>query len=35
VLEVPLTADVPCTIDLDGAADGVVVADAIRLALLR
>jgi hypothetical protein len=35
LLEVPLTAGVPCTVELEGAADGVVVADAIRLVLLE
>jgi hypothetical protein len=34
VLEVSLAAGVPCTVELEGAADGLVVADAIRLVLL-
>jgi hypothetical protein len=34
VLEVLLGAGVPCTVELAGAADGMVVADAIRLVLL-
>jgi hypothetical protein len=34
VLEVPLAAGVPCTVELEGADDGLVVADAIRLVLL-
>jgi hypothetical protein len=34
VLEVPLATGVPCTVELEGADDGIVVADAIRLVLL-
>ena len=34
LLDVPLVADVPCIVELTGAADGVVVADAVRLVLV-
>jgi hypothetical protein len=34
VLEVALAAGVPCTVELEGGSDGIVVADAIRLVLL-
>ena len=34
LLEAPLAAGVPCIVELAGAADGVVVADAIRLVLV-
>jgi N-acetylmuramoyl-L-alanine amidase len=34
LLEAPLVADVPCIVELAGSADGVVVADAIRLVLV-
>jgi hypothetical protein len=33
LLEAPLAAGTPCIVELDGATDGVVVADAIRLVL--
>ena len=34
LLDIPLGASVPCIVELAGAADGVVVADAIRLVLV-
>jgi hypothetical protein len=33
LLDAPLVANIPCVVELAGAADGVVVADAIRLVL--
>jgi hypothetical protein len=35
IMTVPLAAEVPCTVELAGAADGFVVADAIRLVLVE
>ena len=35
IAEVPLAAGAPCTVELAGATDGIVVADAIRLVLVE